>query len=291
MIKSMTGFGRTEININNKKITIEVKALNSKQLDINSRMPNVYREKELEMRAILSNSLKRGKVDLGIQVDQSNDSANYSLNTELAKKYYTELKNLSSEIDEGSFTDYLPILVRMPDVLKPEKEALEIDEWNAIKIGLNQALDLLNDFRVEEGKALLKDLIHCVENIQSLLEEIPNFESERISLLKARISKDLEEMTQSKGYDKNRFEQELIYYLEKLDINEEKVRLKKHCSYFVETLEQEESMGKKLGFIAQEMGREINTIGSKANHAEIQKLVVQMKDQLEKIKEQLFNIL
>jgi uncharacterized protein (TIGR00255 family) len=243
------------------------------------------------MRSILTNVAKRGKVDLGIQLDHNGSVSNHSLNMDLAKKYYEELKTLSGEIGNENFSEFLPIIVRMPDVMKPEKEALGEEEWNALKNTLIKALEGLDEFRTEEGNALEKDFVKRIHIIEELLAKIPSFEGERIELLKNRISKELEEITKANSYDKNRFEQELIYYLEKLDITEEKVRLKKHCSYFSDTMNEKESNGKKLGFISQEIGREINTIGSKANHAEIQKIVVQMKDELEKIKEQLSNIL
>ncbi len=291
MIKSMTGFGKAELNLPGKKVTIEIKSLNSKQLDLNVRLSGIYKEKELAIRSQLASRLKRGKVDTGIYIDITGDASNFAINKALAKHYYNELKSLNDEIGHTSFEDYLPVLVRMPDVMKPERQELDPEEWKQVSKMLEKAIDDLETFRIKEGEVLLQDFIKRANLISEYLEQIPAYENERVEVLKAKLKKDLNDLLADNSYDKNRFEQELIYYLEKLDITEEKVRLKNHCEYFLSTLNEKESMGKKLGFIVQEMGREINTIGSKANHTSIQKLVVQMKDELEKMKEQLFNIL
>ena len=291
MIKSMTGFGKAVCECQNRKMVVEIKSLNSKLLDINARIPNGYREKEVEIRNLISNRLHRGKVDFQITIENSGDTSNYSINKSLAQKYYRELKELSLDLDEKDFSDYLLIIMRMPDVLVTEINEISEEEWSELKKAILQAIDEVDMFRKNEGKGLEKDLRYRNEKIVNLLEEVTPFEKARLKNLKAKISKDLHDVVDKEEIDKNRFEQELVYYQDKLDITEEKVRLEKHCEYFIETLDETDSQGKKLIFISQEMGREINTLGSKAGEANIQKIVVQMKDELEKIKEQLFNIL
>lgn len=291
MIKSMTGFGKAEVICRNQKIIIEVKSLNSKFFDVNTRLPNGFRDKELEVRNLLSAKLQRGKIDFSLILEESADMGNFSINKELAKKYFKELTELSGDFGIKDTADYLPVIMRMPDVLVPARNELDEEEWSIIKGTINQALDHLEEFRLEEGKSLEMDMVNRSKKIINILEEIKPFEKQRIETLKTRIKKDVFETVDKEDVDMNRFEQELIYYIEKLDITEETVRLKNHCLYFNEILKEGESQGKKLGFITQEMGREINTLGSKANDADIQKLVVQMKDELEKIKEQLYNIL
>ena len=291
MIKSMTGFGKAVCECQNRKMVIEIKSLNSKSLDINARIPNGYREKEVEIRSLISNRLHRGKVDFQIIIENSGETSNYSINKGLVQKYYNELKELSLELDEKDFSDYLQIIMRMPDVLVTEVNEISDEEWSALQNAISQALDDVNVFRVNEGQGLEKDLIYRIDKITNLLEEVTPFEKDRLKILKAKIKKDLQDVVDKEEFDKNRFEQELVYYQDKLDITEEKVRLKKHLEYFIETMKDSGFQGKKLIFISQEMGREINTLGSKANEANIQKIVVQMKDELEKIKEQLFNIL
>lgn len=291
MIKSMTGYGKAESELGNKKVSVEIKTLNSKQLDINTRMPSVYRAKDLSIRNLLSEKLERGKIEFNIQVEQTGDSLNYNVNKALAKKYFEEVKQLADEIDQASFSNYLPILLKMPDVLKADKEDFDENEWLSIETIIHKAIEQLNEFRQQEGFLLQKDLIERIEKIASLLLEVEPFENVRIDQIKARIQKNLDAIQLDANVDQNRFEQELIYYLEKIDVTEEKVRLKQHCDYFIETIKGDGSLGKKLGFISQEIGREINTLGSKANEVNIQKIVIQMKDELEKIKEQLFNIL
>lgn len=290
MVRSMTGFGKSVLELPEKSISIEIRSLNSKQFDANLRLPGIYREKEAELRLLLSSGLERGKIELNINVDDNGESIHYNFNRVLAKQYYAEIKTLASELGLHTDKEIINTLVRMPDVLKAEQAELSAEEWKAILAAISDAIDKLNDFRKQEGHALEKDLMERVRIIEALLEEISPLEEKRIANMRARIMKHLDE-TLSQGADMNRFEQEIIYYLEKLDITEEKVRLKKHCQYFLETLSEENANGKKLGFISQEMGREINTLGSKANDADIQKKVVLMKDELEKIKEQLFNIL
>ena len=243
------------------------------------------------MRSLISSRLQRGKIDFSINVEITGEASNYKINKPLALKYYNELKDLSKDLNEQDFSDFLPLLIRMPDILVSEKEEISEAEWNSVFQALEEALKQVDDFRIQEGKMLENDLIIRINIILQLLDRVEPFEKTRFENLKAKILKDLSDFTEKESIDKNRFEQELVYYLEKLDITEEKVRLQKHCEYFVETMKEPESKGKKLIFISQEIGREINTLGSKANEANIQKVVVQMKDELEKIKEQLFNIL
>jgi uncharacterized protein (TIGR00255 family) len=289
----MTGFGRSQLELPGKTITIEIKSLNSKQLDLNLRTPSLYREKDLEIRSLLSQRLERGRVDFSLNVELTGEEEKaFTINKTLALNYYGQLKELSESIPESrSGCDFLAILLRMPDVLKAEKEQLDETEWHLIEECIGLALDDLDRFRLNEGKTLLADIEQRVHLITGKLEEIGPYESPRIEALRERILGGLRDLPNSVTFDPNRFEQEMIYYMERLDITEEKVRLEKHCDYFLETLRDEASAGKKLGFITQEIGREINTLGSKANDAHIQKLVVGMKDELEKIKEQLFNIL
>jgi len=240
---------------------------------------------------MISSQLHRGKVDFQIAIENSGDATNYSINKSLAQKYYKELKELSLDLNEKDFSDYLLVIMRMPDVLVTQINEISEEEWSELKKAISQAIDEVDVFRKNEGNGLEEDLRYRNEKITKLLEEVIPFEKNRLKNLKAKISRDLQDVVDKEDIDKNRFEQELVYYQDKLDITEEKVRLKKHCEYFIETLDGPESQGKKLIFISQEMGREINTLGSKANEANIQKIVVQMKDELEKIKEQLFNIL
>lgn len=291
MIKSMTGFGKAVCECQNRKMMVEIKSLNSKSLDINARIPNGYREKEVEIRNLISKQLNRGKVDFQITIENSGEASNYSINKSLAQKYYRELKELSNDLDEKDFSDYLLLIMRMPDVLVTEINEISEEEWSQLQKAILKALDEVNEFRLDEGQNLEKDLRYRNDKISKLLEEVTPFEKVRLKNLQAKIKKDLEDVVDKEDIDKNRFEQELVYYQDKLDITEEKVRLKKHCEYFIDTLNETGFQGKKLIFISQEMGREINTLGSKANESNIQKIVVQMKDELEKIKEQLFNIL
>ena len=291
MLRSMTGFGKTVLELPDKKITFEIKSLNSKQFDLNTRIPGVIKEKEMEIRSLVSSKLERGKIELIIFLEKAGDSSNYSFNKDLVKTYYNELFSISKEIDQESFNAYLPLIMKLPDVMKPEIDSLDPNEWIEIKKALQQSIDQLNNFRKQEGNSLEKVIKTQIHNIVELLEKVPQYEKQRIITIRERINKNLEEFAGDKKIDQNRLEQEMIYYLEKIDVTEEKIRLKKHCEYFLETMEEERSVGKKLNFISHEIGREINTLGSKANYVDIQKIVVQMKDELEKIKEQLFNIL
>ena len=288
MIQSMTGFGKSIVALPSKKITIELKSLNSKNLDLNARMPSQYRERELDLRGKIAKSLSRGKVDFSLYVEITGEATTASVNAAVVKKYIQQLKEIPStgSADEASL---LEIAMRLPDTLKTEREEIDESEFNAIDQGLEEALAEINDFRDAEGKALEKDFVLRIETLQQLLQEVIEIDPQRIDAVKERLQKGIEELKEN--VDENRFEQELVYYIEKYDITEEKTRLENHLSYFTETLNSSDSNGKKLGFIGQEIGREINTIGSKSNFAPMQKLVVQMKDELEKIKEQLLNVL
>ncbi len=285
MIYSMTGFGKSILQLPSKKVTVEVKSLNSKNLDVNTRIPSLYREKEGDIRRLLSKSLERGKIDLSIYIEQTEEEQSNRINELLVRNYIAQLKQINNGIEE----DYLSIAMRLPDVLKTEREELDKEEWESVTATIEEAVKLLTEFRLEEGKFLEDDLILRIETIEKLLEQVMSLDEERLVLVRERLLKAISELTQT--VDENRFEQELIYYLEKLDITEEKTRLTNHLDYFRKEMKSDLSNGKKLGFISQEIGREINTIGSKANFAPMQNLVVQMKDELEKIKEQLLNIL
>jgi len=287
----MTGFGKSQVDLPGRIITVEIRSLNSKQLDLSFRAPSVYREKEMITRSLIAQRMERGKVDVNINVESKNDQPVMTINKNIALQYFEQLKDLAASIPENQHSDLLSILVRMPDVLKSEKEEFSEEEWVLIQQSLEAALEEADRFRKAEGVILEKDFIFRISRILALLEEVEPLESSRIAGIRAKFEVRLEEIHQDKSYDQNRLEQELVYYFEKLDITEEKIRLKKHCDYFVLTLAELESPGKKLNFITQEIGREINTLGSKANDVRIQMIVVQMKDELEKIKEQLANIL
>ena len=289
MIKSMTGFGKATVELPGKKITVEVKSLNSKQLDASIKIPSSYKDKELEIRSEITKILERGKIDFYLSVEISGDQSNYTINKPLVLHYYNELKALSEEI--GETIELLPLALKMPDVLKTVREDIDEEEWSHVLIAVDEALTKADLFRTEEGTLLAKDFEYRIGLIRKYMLEVVPFEKARVPVIRERLMKDINELVDSSKFDPNRFEQELIYYIEKLDITEEKVRLAKHIDYFLNTIKEEGSQGKKLAFITQELGREINTMGSKANDAEIQKLVVQMKDELEKIKEQLMNIL
>jgi len=287
----MTGFGKSVLELPKRKVSIEIKTLNSKLLDISSRISGFYKNRELELRSLLSKKLQRGKIDLSIFVETSGESNKFTLNHQLAKKYYNELKQISNEIEVRDFSDYLPIIINMPDVLIPEIEEIDETEWEQVLLKTKAAINEVNEFRKNEGEILEQDFIKRILLINDFLLEIEKHESSRIEDFKKRIKKELLDTVEESKIDNNRFEQELIYYIEKFDITEEKIRLKKHLDFFMDTLNENVSNGKKLIFVSQEIGREINTIGSKANNAVIQKIVVNMKDELEKIKEQLFNVL
>ncbi len=281
----MTGFGKAVSQIDNKKISIELKSLNSKNIDLNSRMPSKYREKELILRNKISKSLVRGKVDFGLFIEVDNQDSNSKINTSVVKNYMNQLQEFSSL----SESELVKIAMRLPDTLKTEREEIDENEFKVIDQLLDEALKHINEYRANEGAVLEKDFNLRISNIRTLLEKVIAVDPERIENVRARLEKGIADIKER--VDENRFEQELVYYIEKFDITEEKVRLSNHLDYFLENLNSETSNGKKLGFIAQEIGREINTIGSKSNFAPMQKLVVEMKDELEKIKEQLLNVL
>ena len=285
MIHSMTGYGKSVLQLPTKKITVELKSLNSKNLDLNARMPSIYREKELGIRKLLANELERGKIDFSIYVEMTAEDTSTQINKPVVKQYMTQLKDLVA----GDDMALLQMAVSFPDALNTVREEIDEDEWKLIEAEIVKAVNDLKCHRLNEGEVLEADFMARVRTIDSILEEVIQLDPERIAGVKERLHKSVEELKDK--FDENRFEQELIFYIEKLDITEEKVRLKNHLNYFIECLNSKDSNGKKLGFISQEMGREINTIGSKSNFAPMQQLVVQMKDELEKIKEQLLNVL
>lgn len=290
MIKSMTGFGKSSVNLQGKVVSMELKSLNSKQLDLNIKLPSVFREKEPEMRSIIAKALERGKVELTGSIDYTDGELPSGINQALVKGYYKELKNIADSL-AITHSDILMAVMRLPEVLKPTREVLSEADWEEINGCLERALQSLDEFRVQEGKMLEADFVQRIENIMNLSANLNAFEEERSNQFREKLRSAVSEFAANNTLDSNRFEQEIIYYLEKLDITEEKVRLGKHLQYFLDTLRESEANGRKLSFVTQEIGREINTIGSKANDANIQKVVVQMKDELEKIKEQLANIL
>ena len=294
MIKSMTGYGKAAAEFSDRRFSIEIKSLNSKQLDLQLKLPGMFREKESEVRTLLSQKLERGKVDIFIGSETSGETPGISINHELAKKYHTELRSLQLELKEECHEGLLPIILKFPDVIQSAREELSEDDWLKVKAGIENALALVDEFRIGEGNILGEDVQQRIQLILGYLTEVEPFEKQRMIDLRDKMLRDFSAYKSDfngSAPDQNRFEQEMIYYLERLDITEEKIRLKKHCDYFLDTMNEGVAQGKKLGFITQEIGREINTLGSKANQADIQKLVVQMKDELEKIKEQLMNIL
>jgi len=290
MIKSMTGYGLSFAETPEKRITVELRSLNSRQIDINIKIPWYYKEKEIEIRSKISKDLVRGKADLAIFVDAIDDQNLPSLNKTAIKSYYKQLIDVAGELYIENRNELMSIIMRLPETLKTDKQTISEKEWELITELLEKAIRELDEFRVEEGKSIEKDLRERISLIESYLDEILPYEEERIIKIREKINNSLKQLG-NENIDQNRFEQEVLYYLEKLDINEEKVRLKKHCEYFIQTVESENTNGKKLGFISQEIGRENNTLGSKANDVRIQKIVVMMKGELEKIKEQLLNVL
>ena len=286
----MTGYGKAEGVVENKKISVEVRSLNGKFLDCSLRVPGLYRQKEMLVRSKAAKEVVRGKVDISISYESLEGEQNFFINTELLKNYYQGLSEVSKELNISE-ENVLGTLMKMPEVMRSEKQKLSEGEWVGIEKLIDEALVSFNSFRLAEGDVLKKEVEGRVNQIASLLVQVEPFETERIDTIKTRIKKNIDEIVSKEGFDQNRFEQELIFYMERYDITEEKVRLKAHCEHFIKTMNDEEAQGKKLGFISQEIGREINTLGSKANHAEMQKIVVQMKDELEKIKEQALNIM
>lgn len=286
MILSMTGFGKATLQLPTKKITVEIKSLNSKGLDLNVRMPSVYREMELGLRNQISQNLERGKVDFSLYIEVTGEETSSKINAPIVKAYIAQMKEI---IPDADATELMKMAVRMPDALKIERDEIDENEWAEIQKTINEALVGINQFRKDEGLALENEFKARIGNIRQLMNDAVGYDTERVETVKARLRTALDELEAT--VDENRFEQELIFYLEKYDITEEKVRLGNHLDYFLETLNGNEANGRKLGFITQEMGREINTMGSKSNHSEMQKLVVMMKDELEKIKEQVLNVL
>lgn len=286
MIQSMTGFGKASLQLPTKKITVEIKSLNSKGLDVNTRMPSMYREMELGLRNLLSQRLERGKVDFSLFIEITGEETASKINGPIVKGYIAQMREIIPDADP---TELMKMAVRMPDALKTERDDIDETEWQHIQSVIDEALQNIINFRTDEGLALEKEFTQRIANIRALMHEAVSFDSERIDTVKTRLRTALDEL--EAAVDENRFEQELIFYLEKYDVTEERVRLDNHLNYFLETLAGSEANGRKLGFITQEMGREINTMGSKSNHAEMQKCVVMMKDELEKIKEQVLNVL
>lgn len=290
MIQSMTGFGKASIELPNKKITIEIKSLNSKQLDLSVRMPNIYKEYELQIRNLISQNLERGKVDFSIYIENTSKETTSQINQTILESYYQQIKESSQKLGIDVPSDWFQVLLRLPEALKYEVQEADENEWLEVDKTIKRAIEQLTEFRIQEGKMLENLFKTKIANIEKLLCEIQQYEAERIEKVRNRITEALEKILNF-DYDKNRLEQELIYHIEKLDINEEKNRLTNHLQYFLQTLQSPKGQGKKLGFITQEIGREINTMGSKSNHAQMQQIVVQMKDELEQIKEQVLNVL
>ena len=289
MILSMTGYGKAETEFQNKKITVEIKSLNSKQFDINLRIPSAYRDKEIDIRSKLLQTIERGKTDFTILVDSSDKLLLNKINGNAVEGYYQGIKEIAQILKIDEPTDWFSVLMRLPETIKSEANELDEDEWAIVNQTIDKALAAFVQFRIQEGEMLEKVFIEKIQNISLQSKEIEKYEPERIEKVKIRMQESLRKL--DTPYDENRFEQEMIYYIEKLDISEEKARLGNHLSYFSETLTNEKSQGRKLGFIVQEIGREINTLGSKSNHAAMQKIVVQMKDELEQVKEQILNVL
>jgi uncharacterized protein (TIGR00255 family) len=282
----MTGFGKATLQLPTKKITVEIKSLNSKGLDLNTRMPSVFREMELVLRNQLSLRLERGKIDFSLYIEATGEETSSKINVPIIRGYINQMKAVIPNADE---TELMKMAVRMPDALKTEREEIDENEWKKIQTVIDEAIENIAQFRKDEGVSLEKEFLHRIANIMTLMNNAVSYDAERVETVKTRLRTALDELKEN--VDENRFEQELIFYLEKYDITEEKVRLENHLNYFIETIAGTEANGRKLGFITQEMGREINTMGSKSNHTEMQKLVVMMKDELEKIKEQVLNVL
>ena len=291
MIKSMTGYGKAIAETPQKKITIEIKSLNSKQLDLNTKLPWLYKEKEPEIRNLISQKLDRGKIDFSIYCDMLDDEVVTVINKSAVRNYYNQFKEIAQELKIDLDDQIFTAIMKLPDTLKTEKPEMPEAEWEIVRNQIIESITMIDLYRIEEGNSIMTDLKKCIGKILELLETVKTFEAGRITKIREKLMALLEENLGTEKVDKNRFEQEIIFYLEKYDINEEKVRLKTHCDYFIETVNTPSPNGKILNFIAQEIGREINTIGSKANDASIQKLVVMMKDELEKIKEQTLNVL
>lgn len=286
----MTGYGNAKGLVGNQNVTVEIRSLNSKFLELNLRMPMQFRDRELELRSDLSKQLERGKADLSISFESNELAKRSSVNKEIFNAYYEELSALGKEYNLND-VNLLDCILKLPAVMNAERQESDEEQWKELKVVINAALERFNAFRDNEGAALSKDITMRVDTISNCIPQLEEFETKRVEGVRAKISKAINELIEQTSIDRNRFEQELIYYIEKLDISEEKVRLRSHCEYFVQTIANPEANGKKLGFITQEIGREINTIGAKANDAPMQRIVVEMKDELEKLKEQLANVL
>lgn len=290
MILSMTGFGKSVAELTSKKVTVEIKSVNSKQLDLSTRIPGAYREKEMEIRNELSQQLERGKIDFSIYIENLGKETNTQINQSVVEAYIQQIKQISDNTGIPLPEDWFSVVLRMPEVLKAEVQSFDEEEWMLVYEVLKEAVTQFNEFRQQEGAGLQRMFMQKIESIASLLKEVEPYDAERIEKVKSRLQEAISKL-ENVDYDRNRFEQELIFYIEKLDVSEEKHRLSHHLNYFIETMETGKGQGKKLGFITQEIGREINTLGSKSNHAEMQKIVVKMKDELEQIKEQVLNVL
>jgi len=289
MILSMTGYGRAEIEFYNKKISVEIKSLNSKQFDVSMRIPSIYRDKEVDIRAKLLQIIERGKVDFTILIDSSEKPLMSKINRNMVETYRDDIREIAKALDINEPSDWFSVLIRLPEIIKTETTELGEKEWEVVKRTIDSALKAFVEFRIQEGEMLEKVFTEKIKNIGILSKEIETFESERIEKIKSRMRESFRKI--EINCDENRFEQEVIYYIERLDISEEKARLKNHLDYFTETMINEKNQGRKLGFIVQEIGREVNTLGSKSNHSGMQKIVVQMKDELEQVKEQILNVL
>jgi uncharacterized protein (TIGR00255 family) len=286
MMQSMTGFGKAVLQLPTKKISVEIKSLNSKNLDLNVRIPSNYKEKEFALRTQIAEQAQRGKIDFSIYLEVTAEETTSKINAPIVKAYIAQMQNIIPDADS---TELMKMAVRMPDALKTDRDEIDENEWQKVQQTINEAIENFRNFRASEGKVLQQEFVNRIENIRNLMHKTLSFDKERVETIKTRLRDALSDIKEN--IDENRFEQELIYYLEKYDITEEKVRLENHLNYFLQTMNTESSTGRKLGFITQEIGREINTMGSKSNHSEMQKLVVQMKDELEKIKEQVLNVL
>ena len=291
MLHSMTGYGKASCEYNNKKIVIEIKSLNSKQLDVSTRIAALYREKDIEIRNAIASRLERGKIDFSLYIEDAGATAATRINQSVVENYRQQITDTCTTLGMPMPDNMMEIILRMPETLKTELSVLDEDEWNVILRLLDEAFAQIEAFRIQEGKSLYNMFVGKINSISSLLAEVEPYENESITKIKTRIEEGLKTLEDKIAVDRNRLEQEMIFYIEKLDINEEKVRLRNHLRYFIETMDNEKAPGKKLGFIAQEMGREINTLGSKSNHSEMQIIVVKMKDELEQIKEQVLNVL
>ena len=287
----MTGFGKASCEYNNKKIVIEIKSLNSKQLDVQTRIAALYREKDIELRNAIATRLERGKIDLALYIEDAGSTAATRINQAVVENYREQINATCTALGMPAPANMMEVILRMPEVLKTETSVLDEEEWNVILRLLDEAFAQIEAFRIQEGRSLQNMFVEKINRIGALLADVEPYETERLTKIKSRIEEGLKTLEDKIAVDRNRLEQEMIFYIEKLDINEEKVRLRNHLRYFIETMDNEQAPGKKLGFIAQEMGREINTLGSKSNHSEMQIIVVKMKDELEQIKEQVLNVL